>query len=62
MKLPNHEACVVPEAKIVRYLLDLEHKDGGSKAEFFLAFGFTIEVWEVRANALKQHASKTYGC
>jgi hypothetical protein len=57
-KLPNHEKCVVSEAKITKYLLNLESEHGKSKARFFLAFGFTIEAWQVLADALKRHAAE----
>jgi len=56
-KLPNAEQATVPSAKLTRYLLDLTSERGRPKAEFFLAFGFTIEAWEVMAGALKQHAA-----
>jgi hypothetical protein len=56
MKIPHVEQVTVPESKITRYLLDLTSPNGKSKAAFFLAFGFTIELWEVMADALKQHA------
>lgn len=46
----------VPEAKIVLYLLNPNHRDGGGKARFFLARGFTVELWEELANALRRHA------
>ncbi|MCC6802471.1 MAG: hypothetical protein IT319_06280 [Anaerolineae bacterium] len=58
MKLPNTESAVVAEAKIIRYLLDLTHPVGRSKAAFFLGFGFTLEAWKVMANALLQHAAE----
>lgn len=57
MTLPNVEKAVVAEAKITRYLLDLTSENGRSKARFFLAFGFTVDEWEVMAKALKQHAA-----
>lgn len=58
MKLPHLENAYVPEAKIVKYLLNLEHKQGGKdKAAFFMRFGFTIEAWEVLAQALLAHAA-----
>lgn len=41
MKLPNAELAIVPEQKITLYLLDPTHPVGGSKASFFLRFGFT---------------------
>jgi len=56
-KLPNGDKAIVPQAKITHYLLDLTSKDGESKARFFLAFGFTINAWEIMAAALKQHAA-----
>jgi len=58
MKLPYLENAYVPEAKIVKYLLNLEHVRGGKdKAVFFMRFGFTIEQWEVLAKALLAHAA-----
>ena len=57
MKLPNFDSAVVPQAKIVRYLLDITNENGKTKARFFLSFGFTIEAWQIMAQALKQHAS-----
>lgn len=56
MKLPHHEQAIVPESKIVAYLLSRSHEDGRSKAVFFSGFGFTAARWEEFANALKQHA------
>jgi hypothetical protein len=34
-KLPNYGKAIIPEAKITKYLLCLEHEDGVSKAKFF---------------------------
>ena len=56
IKLPNGDRAIVPEAKITRYLLDLTSKRGQPKAQFFIAFGFTMEAWELLATALRQHA------
>ena len=58
MKLPNDQKAVIAKSKIVDYLLNLSSENGKAKAAFFLAFGFTIDQWEVMAQALKQHASK----
>lgn len=55
-RLPNVEEAKVPAAKITRYLLDLTSKQGRAKAQFFHAFGFTMEAWETLADALKRHA------
>ena len=56
MKLPHADLATVSEAKITRYLLDRAHPAGGSKAVFFLRFGFTVATWQTLANALLQHA------
>ena len=57
MKLPHAENAYVPEAKIVQYLLNLEHKSGGmDKAVYFMSFGFTLEDWQLLAKALLDHA------
>ncbi|TXN21809.1 DUF6883 domain-containing protein [Methylobacterium sp. WL9] len=47
---------VVEHAKITRYLLDLSHKEGGSKAKYLLALGFTPDDPETLASALVRHA------
>jgi hypothetical protein len=57
MKLPEYEQAMVPERKITGYLLALSHRDGRSKAAFFMRFGFTPEAWQVLAAALKRHAA-----
>lgn len=57
MKLPEHEHAVVSERKITAYLLSLTHRDGRSKAAFFIRFGFTTDDWEALAHALLRHAA-----
>ena len=57
MRLPNLEAAVVPEEKIIQYLLSETHRDGRHKAAFFLAFGFTTGDSQTLAAALEKHAS-----
>jgi hypothetical protein len=47
---------VVENAKITRYLLNLDHPDGASKAKYLRGFGFTSEAPETLAAALVQHA------
>ena len=56
MKLPNAESATVPELKITRYLLNPAHPAGGSKASFFIRFGFTVTHWRQLADALLRHA------
>ncbi|WP_129676038.1 DUF6883 domain-containing protein [Candidatus Chloroploca sp. Khr17] len=57
MKLPAYEHAIVPERKMTAYLLALTHRDGRSKAIFFLRFGFTLDNWPTLATALKRHAA-----
>jgi hypothetical protein len=56
MKLPHAHLATVPEAKVTRYLLNPAHPAGGSKAAFFLRFGFTAVRWQQLAEALVLHA------
>lgn len=55
MRLPNSDIARVERGKVVDYLLNLDHKDGGSKAEFFRRFGFSPEDWKEMADALLEH-------
>jgi hypothetical protein len=56
MKLPNAHLATVPEFKVTHYLLNPAHPAGGSKATFFLRFGFTTARWQQLAEALLRHA------
>ena len=56
MKLPNAHLAMVPEQKVTRYLLNPAHPAGGSKAAFFLRFGFLASNWRRLADALLAHA------
>ena len=55
-QLPDAERAVVPERKIVDYLLSPSHPDGRGKARFFRGFGFSAAQWQVLAAALRRHA------
>ena len=58
MKLPNVQSATVPERKVTHYLLNAAHPAGGSKAWFFLRFGFTVADWQRLAEALLRHAQE----
>jgi len=45
----------VDREKITGYLLCLTHQFGGSKARFFMRFGFTMERWQRLAEELRRH-------
>lgn len=55
MLVPNAHQAIVPPEKITHYLLSLTSKQGKDKALFFMAFGFSLDHWEVLAEALKTH-------
>jgi hypothetical protein len=55
MKVPLIDQAEVPQAKIVLYLLNPEHRAGRSKARFFSGHGYTAERWEELAEALRTH-------
>ena len=57
--MPNAQWAVVPEQKITGYLLNPAHPAGGSKAHFFLRFGFSAAGWRELATALVRHAQET---
>lgn len=40
MKVPNNEIAEIPRGKINLYLLNLDHVDGRSKANFFIQVGY----------------------
>ena len=56
MRLPSAQSATVPERKVTHYLLNPGHPAGGSKASFFLRFGFRATEWERLAEALLRHA------
>lgn len=37
------------------YLLDVNHRDGGAKARFFLARGFSASGWQAFVDAIARH-------
>jgi hypothetical protein len=58
VKLPNAHQAVVERAKLAEYLLSSGHRYGASNAQFFLGFGFTLETWEVLAEAFREHGQR----
>ena len=56
MKVPFIDEAEVPQAKIVLYLLNPEHRAGRSEARFFSSHGYSAEHWEEMADALRTHA------
>lgn len=59
MKLPFLEQALVPDSKLVNYLLNPLHLKGRSKAAFFLKLGFASERPEELRQALLRVATRT---
>jgi len=60
MKLPFAENAYIPQPKITKYLLNIEHLRGGKdKAIFFMRFGFSLDEWHIMEKSLLAHA-QTY--
>lgn len=55
MKVPYADRALIPEPKIKGYLLNAGHPVGGSKAAFFIRFGFTVDGLWILVEALRQH-------
>ena len=51
MRLPNASVAHVERSKILEYLLNEDHREGGSKAHFFRQFGFRRGA----GNSLQKH-------
>jgi hypothetical protein len=48
---------VISKKKVTQYLLNIDHPDGGSKARFFINYGFTRAKWQTFAQAICQQAA-----
>jgi hypothetical protein len=46
IKIPNAEKAIIEQQKIVLYLLDADHPDGGSKARLLLSIGYSVAQWQ----------------
>jgi len=52
MPIPDAERAVVTREKVLDYLLNLDHPDGGSKAIWFHSFGYDRDRWDLLAEDL----------
>jgi hypothetical protein len=59
MRLPKADAVIIAKEKITDYLVNPLHPDGAPKAVFFAAHGFTVENWQVLAEAFRQLAANS---
>jgi hypothetical protein len=59
MRIPAADQAFIATEKIVAYLLNEDHPDGGSKARVFAHSGFTIDHPDVFEQALRrQHLTR----
>lgn len=57
-KLPNIDAAIVEDAKLVDYLLDPTHHRGAAKARFLAGFGFSSARPDEAREAFLEHAHR----
>ena len=59
-RLAHLNRAVVPEAKLVNYLLSLRHSSGRAKARFLEDYGFNARDWRVLRDAIIAHATANH--
>ena len=56
MKIPNADRAIIAPDKLRDYLLNTEHRRGGSKARLLLSMGYRTEDWpRLEADLRLQH-------
>jgi Domain of unknown function (DUF6883) len=56
MKIPNADAAIIADDKLVKYLLNVEHPKGGSKAKLLVKMGYQPDDWlRLAADIRSQH-------
>jgi hypothetical protein len=58
VRLPGAGLLVVPQEKVVDYLLSPSHPEGHTRAQLLAAFGFTQGEWGELAEALRDHGAR----
>lgn len=54
MKLQNFGRAIIPQEKLLDYLLSPTHPDGQFKARFFWALGYTNDSWKQLESDLRE--------
>lgn len=58
MKIPNSDRAIIETSKLTEYLLNTEHKRGGSKAKLLSQCGYSLDNWQqLEADIRKFHLS-----
>lgn len=55
MKLPNAHVARIDPSKLCDYVLNVEHKRGGSKAQLLALFGYTPINWQDLEVEIRRH-------
>ena len=59
MQLKDFENAIIPVGKLRDYLLDLDHKQGGSKAAILIRIGYRREAWQALERAIREQLLAT---
>ena len=54
MNVPNAENAIIAPEKLRNYLLNIEHRRGGSKAKLLLSMGYQADQWQQLESDLRQ--------
>ena len=54
MRIPNADSAIISREKIVQYLLNVDHPDGGPKAALLARVGFSVDCPQELENALRE--------
>jgi len=54
MKLPNAVNAIIEDHKLIEYLLNPNHRRGGSKAKLLSSLGYSEQAWQRLDNDLRQ--------
>jgi hypothetical protein len=61
MKIPNADKATIERTKIVHYLLDVDHPDGGSKARLLESLGYSSADWlQLDSDMRRMHLTEDY--
>jgi len=54
MLIPNADSAIIEEQKLADYLLNIDHRRGGSKAALLRQFGYDPARWQRLADDLRR--------
>src|ERR1043165_6160127 len=61
MRIPNADRAIIDSDKLVRYLLDVDHPQGGPKARLLVSLGYSTLQWQQLENDLRRwHLTEDY--